>query len=328
MARATKAITKAPATPEVLPAEQFEDLNLITQVGDAIRNFMRGVAEFFRTAQALEQRSKATLMGANALQAPTDAASDEVLQRYAKRIQAEQKEVVSHWEITTVVHALHRRLTARRTIATDALEQAAERVNALHNRYTEAERRRVAEENERKRREAEEQARRDQDAEAERLEQQALAAEARMTSLSDREQKFVDNIGTVEPWEAAKFAGYKDPRATALKLLNTPKIIKALKAKETAAALRKQADAVREQPVEVEVESARPDITKGLAVDRTTYAAELLDERALVMAAIAGQVPNDILRNDTVKLNEHARGLKEGINRWPGVRLKKSTRMV
>jgi hypothetical protein len=330
MARASKAITKAPATPEVLPAEQFEDLNLITQVGDAIRNFMRGVAEFFRTAQTLELRSKATLMGAKALQLPTDAGSDEVLQRYAKRIQAEKKEVEDHWQITTVVHALHRRLTARRKIATDALELAAERVNTLHNTYTEAEKRRVAAENDRIRREAEEKARREQEAEAARLERQALEAEFASKDLSERERQFVALVvDGVDTQIALRRVGYADPVAAGKRLIGLAKITKAIDAGLTAKNLRKQAEAVREQPAEVaDVELERPDITKGVAIDRTTYSAELVDEQALINAAIAGQVPRDILRIDTVKLNEHARGLKEGLNRWPGVRLKKSTRMV
>lgn len=321
--------TKAPADIEVLPALLSEDVSLIQTTSSAIATFAAQAVAFVQRVTKLEQRSKATLMGANALQLPTDAGSDEVLQRYAKRIQAEKKEVEEEWEITAVIHAFHRRMTSRRKVSTDALEQASERVNSLHNRYVESERRRVAEEQERLRREAEAKERQRQADEAAELERQAEEREAFAAELSPREQQLVTLIVSgVDAQIALRRVGYKDPAAAGKRLLEQPKITQAIASQLEAKQLREQAAAVKEQPVDVEVETVRPNLTKGIAVDRATWSAELLDERALINAAIAGQVPTDILKVDLVKLNEHARSLQENLNRWPGVRAKKSTRMV
>lgn len=57
---------------------------------------------------------------------------------------------------------------------------------------------------------------------------------------------------------------------------------------------------------------------------RTTYSAEVMDIRALIIAAAAGTVPLASLKADTVFLNKQASALKHEM-KYPGVRVKETS---
>jgi hypothetical protein len=310
-----------------------EDQQLAATVGEAIRDFIKGLAAFFVTAKALEQSAFGTLEQAKLLKLPTNPDEDEAIQRFVKQTSVDKREVEEHWRITSLVSQFHRRMTARRSKATDALEEANRIGNRLHNSYTEAEKRKAAEAQERLRREAEEKARRDREAEIARMEAEAIKREESSPDLSEREQVFVDQVANHgDGQRAARMAGYKDPGASASRLLASAKIQKAIKAKRDAIAIRTQLAARKEEPLEVEeVPEIKPNVTRaGAAYDRTTHSAEILDEQALIAACISGKygIPTDILTVKPAKVNEYARALQQRIELWPGVRYKRETRVI
>lgn len=311
-----------------------QDLALTGEIGSAIALFVKGALAFFTQAHQLEARAAETLTAAKALTTPTTLEADEKVQTFIRRANADKKEVEGHWGITAKVHQLHRRLTARRAKAVDALTEAAEHANRLHNTYTEAERRRVEQENAKRQREAEEQAAKERQAELNRLDAEREKLEAASKDLSEREQYFVTNYTTGirtagNATESAKHAGFKDAKKAAQRLLNAPKIQKAITAALKAKALLDQSIELEAAPLDVvPVEEVSAQLTKG--GERTTWTGTVTDEAALVAAVIAGKhgIPWDVLQVNPVKLNECARSLHEIINRWPGVQATKSTKVV
>lgn len=316
---------------ELLPGNNPE-IQLATVDGKTIADFVRGVVQFFQTALALERAAKGTLETARALRAPTTADGDERIQVFIKQASSDRRAIEQHWQICSVVSQFHRRLVALRTRGTQPLEEAAAIGNNLHNRYTEDERRRVAQEQERVRREAEERARQERDEELRRHELEAVKAEEAAPTLSEREELFVSYIMAGQtPLDAARRAGFQEPGRAGLRLMDRPKISAALKAKQEASELRRQATALKEAPLEAHVETVRPNISKAAgAHDRTTWSGEILDEAAFIDAAFAGKhgIPRDILQINQAQLNTYARSLHERLDLWPGVRAKKSTGVV
>lgn len=321
---------KVPDVVDVLTPADTEEIQLVTETGNAITTFVAGVRAFIARVRFLETRSMNTLMASKAIPAPHDAASDEVVQRFAKRLQAETKEVEDEWEITKVISAFHRRMTGRRKISTDALETATARVNKLHFDYKEAEKRRVAAEAEAERKRLEQIERDRVAAEAAKLEEQAVAAEAASATLSEREKLYVHLVAAgMQPQTALQRAGYKDPVAAGKKLINLEKITRAIDAALQAAALRKQAEAVKQQPLEVEVERVRPNITKGIAIDYTSHTFEIVDEPAFIAAFREGKygIPDDCVKASAPGLNALAGTLLEKLNLIPGLRYVKKQGM-
>jgi hypothetical protein len=345
VARASSRKTKA-VTPEVVeeaalaPADLNallgvqDDESFVAAAGQAIRSFLVGLTGFLTTARVLEEQALATRDAAKGLKLPTSAEEDAAIQRFVKKTSADKRQVEDHWKITSLVSQFHRRLTARRAKAVDALEEANKIGNTLHNRYVEAERRRVAEEEERRRQEAEERARKEREAEVARLEAEAIAREAAMPELSQREETFVGFLlggasTRNNPIAAARQAGYRDPVASAGRLMASPKIQKALAAQEEARVLREQAAAKQAAPVDYEYEEVETRVEK-VGTERTTWAAELLDEDALIRAIVDGKhgIPLDVLMVNRTVLNDYARKMQTLIDRWPGVRAKKTTKLV
>src|SRR5437773_4581794 len=77
-------------------------------------------------------------------------------------------------------------------------------------------------------------------------------------------------------------------------------------------ALISQAAALRNERLVVDVPEVAMNVTRaaGTTSDRTTWSGELLDEQALINAILEGSdhsIPFDLLRIDTVKLNQYAR---------------------
>lgn len=321
-----------PKTPAAVLDAPNPDQALVQTNGAQILEFIRNIARFFSMARELEMAAQAKLTTARALKAPTTADEDEQIQRFIRDGNLDRKKLVEHWSITTVFHQVHRNLTAARGRGEKFLEDACAIAQRLHNDYTEAERRRAAAETEARRRAQETLAQQEREAEAARIEAEAVAREAASSTLSEREEIFtVDVARGVAPYDAAVRAGFAQPRSQSEKLLKTPKIQAAIQALADAAALRQQAQARREQPLDVRVDEARPEITRATgAVDRTTHSAEIVDEARLIAAAIQGGygIPHDILQVKPAKVNEYARALQEHINLWPGVRHVKTTKTI
>lgn len=318
-----------PADIEVLPASN-PDVQLVASDTTTIGAFFGNMLAFFNRATELEQAATQLLADVKKLQAPTNGDEDLRVQQLIKTANAAKKTTEEHWSICQVVSQFHRKLTAKRGIAVQALEQAADITQRHHNRWVDAERRRVQEEEDRLRREEEQRQRDIQEQQARELEAQALKAEEAREDLSDRETTFVDLVFSgVPPSIAAKRAGYKDPDTRGPKMLDTPKIANALEAKRQAEAARKQAEAIRRQPVAVDVERPAMDVAK-IGTDRTTWTGEIVDEVAFIHAAMSGKhgIPLDVLQINQVKLSEYARSLHERLDLWPGVRAKKTTRTI
>lgn len=339
---ATAGRGKAPVLePEVIDQD---GLQLTTMLGEAeaplalkaleaFRSFSSGLAGFVTKAVALETKAATTLQRAGELKPAGTAAEDEALQVFIRSANQDRKEVEEHWTICSAVHRFHRQLTAKRDKSVKALEQAAAIAQRHHNTYTEAERRRAQEEEDRINRQREEEARQRRELELQEQERQALEREQQLEGLSEREARFVELVayGYNSPATSARQAGYKDPEKQGERLMATPKIQAAIQAKKEAQAIRQQAEARRREPLVVDTVEVKPDITRAAgAVDRTTHSAELLNEAALISACIAGGhgIPHDILQVNPAKLNEYARSLHERINLWPGVRYKKTTKTV
>lgn len=323
---------KAVQTPDVIDVGTVpEDQAIVTKESGTISAFVRRIGEFMAEAAGLERQADGLALEAAALKAPTSAAEDAKLQAFVQRGNGLKKAIVGHWEVTSAFFAFHKRLVALRERGAGKAGQAADVAQRLHNTYVEAERRRAAEETARLEREALDKARRDQEAEAARLEAEAVAREEQSAMLSPRERDYVLKFcNGLTAQQAAKAAGYKDPIATAARLNTSPKIIAAIQGAKEAATLRRRSEWVRERPVEVEeVAEVKPAIEK-FGSDRTTWRAEVTDEKAFLDAVLSAKygIPVDVLSINQAALTAHARDMHELINRWPGVKAVKNTRTV
>lgn len=331
--RRDQAFDRAVQTPEVIDVGAVsEDQRVITTDGGILSAFVQGVAGFLERGNGLEVEADQLLVKAQAFHTPQTAAEDGILQRFVQTAREQKKAIEAHWEITSVFFRMHKRLVSFRERGASKAEKAGTIAQQLHNAYAEAERRRVAEENDRRTREAEAEAARRRDAEAEELEAQAVQREEAAADLSERERRFVElfAFGLNTGLTAARSAGFKEPAKSASRLLGMPKIVKAIKAAQEAQALRKQSEATRARPLDVrEPVKAEAQIEKA-GSDRVTWRVVCDDERVFVEAVIGGKhgIPADCLTVNQAKLTEYARSMHELINRWPGVRAVKSTTTV
>lgn len=320
--------------PEVIDAIATTDPDelFVQQAGLAVSGFLQGLGAFFTRARDIEHAAVSRLERAKQLTVPTSADEDVRMQEFVRETTAAAKEAIAHWNICQAVSGFHRRLTSARQRAVDANEQANAIANALHNRFVDAEKRRAAEEQDRLRREAEAKAQADRAAELARQEELAAKAEADAPTLSEREAVFVDLIiAGNKPSLAAQRAGFKNPATVGPQLLERPKVASAIEAKEKAAAIRTQAAAIKEQPLDVQHETVQPNLPKASgASDRTYHGAKVLDEDALLNAVFSGKygIPRDVLVVDHAKVNAYGKDLKALINKWPGVQYTKNTKVT
>jgi hypothetical protein len=330
-------MAKKQIRPVAKPVEVLEPENptvaLVESEGSKVNAFIRNVAAFFTEAARIEKSAAVTLASAKGLGMPKTMAQDADVQAFIRKAAAEKRAALEHFEpATNAFHNIHRKLTSARAQPVVMLDEAASIGQRLHNAYAEQERRRAAEEQDRVRRQAEEAARVERDRELREAEQKALDLEAASSDLSEREQHFVRLVAdnNQPPRLAAYNAGFKNPDQQAQRLMALPKIVAAIGAAMEALAIRRQVEAKREEPLDVEVPLVKPNISKGGGHDRTTHGAECFDVTALVMAVIAGKhgIPPDVLTVNPVKLNEYGRSLRELVNRWPGVRYTKNTTTV
>lgn len=322
---------------KLVPAVETDE-QVLAKIGPAVIGFLKGAAAFLTKARQLEGSASSTLERAKLLKAPANAADDVRVQTFIRTTTAERKAFLEHWEITSLVHQFHRRLTGRRQIGDAFLERAQGIAQKLHNDYVAAEERRAREEQLRLEREENERAERERQAELDRMEAAALKREEALEGLSEREQRFVDAFmgDSLTRGDAAKSAvraGFTgNGLAAGARLMGLAKIQKAIQAKREAEEIRRQAEAKAKAPLDYRpVEEVRPDVAKAAgAIDRDTHSAELIDERLLIEAVLGGRhgIPADILQVNPAKLNEYARSMREVINRWPGVRYKKTTRTI
>lgn len=318
---------KTQTAPEIVSPE----LMIVEQNGSVVRDWLGAARQFFRETQEMELAAKSFLMRAESLAVPTNGDQDEQLQAFIRDGNSGIKAIEAKWTITRVLHQLHGMAVAGRKRGTDAYLNGVTIGNRLHNQWSDNEKRRAQQESDRLRREAEANAARERQEELDRLEREALRAEAQSDDLSAREQEFVDRVtnGGNTSVLAARYAGYKDPEGAAARLMNTPKIKAAIEGKIIAKRARQQQTALKESPVQVEstIVDVQPDTRGG---DRTTWSADILDERAFVQAVVSGQhgIPLDCLTINQVRLNELARSLHENMDRFPGVRARKTTRVL
>ena len=295
----------------------------------AVLGIFKGAAAFFQDRAADERKSREILAQARTLKPATDAASDAENVKLAKLAKVHIQNVTDGWEgFTSLFNRLHKRGVELRKRGIDPATEAYNLANGLHNRWLQAEEQRVREENERRRREEEERARVLRQQELDLLEQQKLDAEESLEGLSDRERSFVSHyLLTGNALAAARTAGYQDPAKMAPRLLASTKVGGAIRDAVKAKELERQAEAVRQSPLDVDdVEDVKPDVEKVTgAGSRTTKSAVIVDLETLKRAIITGQIDYEMAREivdiNQAALNRYARSLGKNIERvLPGVR--------
>jgi hypothetical protein len=321
---------------DVMPAEvDAPELVQVQTDGNLITGFLSALVPFFRKATELEQHGKTLLAQAKALQPPRTGAEDGTVQTFIKTAKAGRTDVDTLWNGPTgAFNRVHKLLVAGRHRGTGPYEEAASIAQYLHNTYAAMERQRVEAEQRRLREEAEARERARLVELARRLEEQAAAAEDASPDLSPRERAFVVYYDqTADAVNAARRAGFPDPRKAADRLLKSAKVQAAIAAAYEARTLRHQAAVTRTQPVAVVTETVEADLVR-VGSDRTYKSAEIYDPRAFVAAVIASQsdgqnpIPADTLMPSQTALNEYARSMGERINAWPGVRLKVTVKTI
>lgn len=194
--------------------------------------------------------------------------------------------------------------------------------------YSNAEDRRIREEEQRRRQAAEEQARRDRQAELDRQEQEALRLEVSSPKLSAREEVFVKHFASSNQARlAALDAGYADPDKAGARLIITPKILEAIGNARQALELRQQATATAQKPLDVvrstKVESKKAYVPGTRTV--TTYACEVTDPAKFILAYLAGDIDTQAMVPNQVWLNKKAVDLKDQFETvFPGCTLVKN----
>ncbi len=340
---AKKSVSRA-VTPEVIDVPPPNpEVALALSDGDPIQQFVAGLQMFFGEALELEKRANDDLAVAKTWTVPTCLEDDQRLVAALRQNTVERKVIEEKWGVTQIIHRFHRRLTAMRDRGVTVRTEVERIGNRLHNQYTEAERRRAQEEQERERRAAEERARLDRERVLAEIDAQALAAEQASPDLSEREKRFVDYY--TGPYassasRAAQQAGYKNPDQAAAKLLAASKITQAIEAARKAKEIRDQATAIRQSPVIVDdVVEVKAQVAGG---DRTTWGYECYNPDAFIAAVldplertkhgipvdIAQEALRRMLKDGAPILTDYAKALKENLDRWPGMRHKKNTKVV
>ena len=312
---ATKSVARK--DPDISPVRQA-----LTRVA---QNFQVSLAPFPDEAAALAFKEDATQFLANGTIATGERHQTALqLLRDGKRL---KRSIDEHW--MKVKRWLEDRKKDIGTIASmdlQVVDPCLAGLNAAILSYEEAERARVTREVEIERRRQEEEARTKRDAELAKMEKDALAAEQQSEQLSDRERAFAQAVYQgISPEAAAKRAGYKDPQAHAARLLNTPKIAAVIEGMQQAKALRDQAAAVKEKPIEIREPEVQANLGKVAGVrTQTSWTAECFDFDLFIDKFVAGEVDRQTFRTlvmpHAVAGNEMARALHEKLERIRGWR--------
>lgn len=317
---------------ELLPPVPGTDIDtsVLTGLGlDLVRFFTVQLPTFFVGAKRLEEEALEAERFANTLTISNQDEHQAALEFIKSQKQAKRGDD-TYWDITVKFHTVHSRMTQRRGITTGARERAIRKAESTATYWTRQEEARVRAENERLQREADEKARLEQEAKAAEIEREALARDEASTDLSPREQTFVALVvGGQTPGRAAKISGFKDA-AYGDRLMAMPKIQQAIEAKQQAAHLRQQADAVRSRPVEpAPIERVQVNVgkVKGLST-RLTKTCVVFDVAKWRQAVKAGDIPIGTAVPDQSVLNGYAKAMGKKINAWPGCRYEEKEGMA
>ena len=324
MAKTNGAKKTKPIDAEVLPAE----VALVEQDHGLVRPYFGNVIDWWRTNKAMIVAAKERLQHARTLHQPATEEDDLLLQESLLEDKRTLKLAEDHAEpFASAFYRMHRMVTQARAEATTPLKQAADLKQQLHNGYTAEQRRLAREMEERAIRKAEEEARERQRQELAELERRAVEREEASADLSEREKKFVEAmLKTNNAVQSAVLAGFKDGLKSGARLMSLGKVTSAIHAARDAAAIRAQALAVASEPViPIRTDVVRTNVSRASgARERTTWSAEIFDREALHRAALAGEVPPDILCIDEARVRKYAEDLHELLDSWPGVRSKKN----
>lgn len=256
----------------------------------------------------------------------TDRASHGDALEFIRGCKQLKRKIDDHWSrITRSVDDLKRNLLTMKRTDLEPVESAIAMVEKRALDYDNEQRRREQEAADAARRQAEADAKAKRERELAEHEAQALKFEQDSPTLSAREQVFVQQLlAGVAHTRAAQIAGYADAEKQGARLMASQKIIDAVQAKRTAAAIRQQAEAHRQAPLQTvqakPVESQRAK-TVGVRVT-TTRSAEVVNLDALIDAVIAGKAPRAALMANQVYLNQEAKQLQDTFESvYPGCRL-------
>lgn len=289
--------------------------------------------------QAIALRDRATAL------VVTDRTSHEAALEFVRGAKQLQRAITEHWQrITRGIDDLKRNMLNFKAQDLAPVEQAIRDVERKALDYQNAENDRVRRENEERRLELERQAKADRQRELDAAEDKALELEQQSEGLSARELWFVNQVfenfegldlSNPKPGDLkammgyAKQAGYKDVDTQVARLLRSQKILDAIDAKRQAKAIREQAAAKREQPIDI-VDAAPIEAKvaqgRGLPTTRTYYSCEVVDANKLREAFLNGEVPALALIPDETYLNAQARAAKSAElfeRAYPGCRLVK-----
>ena len=339
MAVRQSAAQQAPAVTAISPARQA-----LTRVA---QNFSVNLAPFPEEQQALAFRADATQAVTAGITSAETHRTAQMIYRDGKRL---KRGIEEHW--SKVKRWLLARGDEIRTIEEmdlDVVQPGLSGLDTAIQAYEAADRERIRREQERQRLEQERIAQVAREKELADMEKQALAAEGQSDQLSDRERTFVQRVYTAlgvnresERWlnSTAKACGFTQDNY-GVRLMHTGKITAAIEGMRQAQALRDQATAVAEKPLEVtkvEVQSNTAKVSGIRTV--TTWTGECVDfdlfidtfivyieREALGRGAISEgfvDVTRDLFRElvmpNTVGGNKKARALHADMDRIPGWR--------
>lgn len=257
MAKKTPTKKLAPKSGDILPASKSVNRNV----------FELTVNPAPRAQEAIELREKATTL------VIVDKASHIDALKLLKGGKTIIKDIKAHW--ATLKRPVSDLLAHVRNLEAGELEPGEVGIKEIERKvgvFERAEEARVAEENRIARARADEEARLARQKELDDAEAAALEAEAASEGLSQRESDFTELVargtGAVS---AAEAAGYANPVKQAERLMNTPKIVKAIDGLKAAALIRQQAGARAQQPIIATVEDAKPELGRVAGLSKRTY---------------------------------------------------------
>ncbi len=248
-----------------------------------------------------------------------------------------------HWRaITRRIDAMKADIMTLAAKDRDPLKRLIAAAEEACHEYTRAEERRVEEAAAAERRRVELEAQQKRDQELADAEAAALEAEASSEGLSPRELWFVNKVvegGLViddkhstpdklvmrSLMAIAKQAGYKEPvDGQVARLLRSQKVLDAIDGQRSAKALREQASAVKQQPLQVE--TMKPVVSQVAKVagvqSRKYYRAEVPFPETLLAAFMRGEIPIQTFIVDQSFLDKQATALKGDFeSAFPGCRL-------
>ncbi len=272
----------------------------------------------------------------------TDRVSHEAALEFVRGAKQLARKITEHWQrITRSVDDLKRSMLNLKAADLGPVEDAIRMAEGVALAYENAERERVRRLEETQRQEREAAARQERQRELDAAEDKALELEQQSENLSARELWFVEKVfsngldftnPTTTDLKAmmaiAREGGFKKPDVDVARLLRMSKITSAIQAKHEARAIREQADARRQQPINViDAPPVQSNLAggRGLPTTRSYHSCEVVDANKLREAFLNGEVPAEALIPNETYLNAQARAAKSAEifeRAFPGCRLK------